>query len=145
MTPWFKSGLPTTPAVAGHPAGRPAFPSYPWTLPLAALIFLTMILLTFVCDRWPLRRLDSAGSGIAAIMTSFPPCAINRQTDGGAMEQTSPVPVMVALAVAIIGSIVLYNMDFVHHTVVRNEGILKISREALARAGANATPTPPNP
>ena len=61
------------------------------------------------------------------------------------MEQTSPVPVMVALAVAIIGSIVLYNMDFVHHTVVRNEGILKISREALARAGANATPTPPNP
>jgi hypothetical protein len=32
-------------------------------------------------------------------------------------------------------------MDFVHHTTVRNDGILKISREALARAGANATPT----
>src|SRR3984957_20686943 len=56
---------------AGHPVGRPAFPSYPWTLPLAALIFLTMILLTFVCDRWPLRRLGSAGSGIAAITLSW--------------------------------------------------------------------------
>jgi hypothetical protein len=63
--------LSTTPVVAGHPVGRPAFPSYPWTLPLAALIFLTMILLTFVCDRWPLRRLGSAGSGIAAIALSW--------------------------------------------------------------------------
>jgi hypothetical protein len=52
---------------------------------------------------------------------------------------------VVALVVAIIGSIVLYNMDFVHHTVVRNDGILKLSREALARAGANATPTPRDP
>ena len=57
------------------------------------------------------------------------------------MEHTSPIPVVVALLVAIIGSIVIYNMDFVHHTTVRNDGILKISREALARAGANATPT----
>jgi hypothetical protein len=32
-------------------------------------------------------------------------------------------------------------MDFVHHTAVRNDGILKVSREALARAGAIATPT----
>jgi hypothetical protein len=63
--------LSTTPAVAGPPSGRPAFPSYPWTLPLAALIFLTMILLTFVCDRWPLRRLGTAGSGIAAIAVSW--------------------------------------------------------------------------
>jgi hypothetical protein len=61
------------------------------------------------------------------------------------MEHTSPVPAVVALVVAIIGSIVLYNMDFVHHTVVRNDGILKLSREALARAGANATPTPRDP
>jgi hypothetical protein len=57
------------------------------------------------------------------------------------MEHTSPVPVAVALFVAIVGSIVIYNMDFVHHTAVRNDGILKISREALARAGAIATPT----
>jgi hypothetical protein len=63
--------LSTTSAVAGHSSGRPAFPSYPWTLPLAALIFLTMIMLTFVCDRWPLRRLGSAGSGIAAIAVSW--------------------------------------------------------------------------
>ena len=63
--------LSTTPAVAGPPAGRPAFPSYPWTLPLAGLIFLTMILLTFVCDRRPLRRLGTAGSGIAAITLSW--------------------------------------------------------------------------
>jgi hypothetical protein len=63
--------LSTTPVVAGHPVGRPAFPSYPWTLPLAALIFLTMILLTFVSDRWPLRRLGTAGSGIAAIALSW--------------------------------------------------------------------------
>ena len=61
------------------------------------------------------------------------------------MEHTSPVPVVVALVVAIIGSIVLYNMDFVHPTVVRNDGILTLSREALARAGANATPTPRDP
>ena len=57
------------------------------------------------------------------------------------MEHTSPIPVVVALLVAIVGSIVIYNMDFVHHTAVRNDGILKISREAPARAGANATPT----
>ena len=57
------------------------------------------------------------------------------------MEHTSPVPVAVALFVAIAGSIVIYNMDFVHHTAVRNDRILKISRDALARAGAIATPT----
>jgi len=61
------------------------------------------------------------------------------------MEHTSPVPAVVALVVAIIGSIVLYNMDFVHRTAVRNDGILKISREALARAGAVAIPTPRDP
>jgi hypothetical protein len=61
------------------------------------------------------------------------------------MEHTSLVPVVTALTVALVGSIVLYNMDFVHHTGVRNDGILKISREALARAGAIATPTPPDP
>jgi hypothetical protein len=60
----------------------------------------------------------------------------------GSMDRTSTVPVVVALIVAFVGSAVLYNMDFVHHTVVRNNGIRKISREALARAGAIATPTP---
>lgn len=63
--------LSATPAAAPHGPGRPAFPSYPWTLPLAGLIFLTMVLLTFVCDRQPLRRLGTAGSGAAAIIVSW--------------------------------------------------------------------------
>jgi hypothetical protein len=57
---------------------------------------------------------------------------------------TSPLPVMIALVVAIIGSVVLYRMDFVHAHSVRNDGINKITRAALARAGATATPTQPN-
>jgi hypothetical protein len=54
------------------------------------------------------------------------------------------VPVMIALIVAIAGSVVLYRMDFVRGHSVRNEGINKISREALVRAGAIATPTVPD-
>jgi hypothetical protein len=57
------------------------------------------------------------------------------------MDHIFPVPVVIALIVAVVGSIVLYNLDFVHHTAIRNDGIRKISREALARAGAIATPT----
>jgi hypothetical protein len=55
----------------------------------------------------------------------------------------SLIPVIVALTIAIVGSSVLFGMDF-SKTAVRNDGIRKISREALARAGAIATPTPPN-
>jgi hypothetical protein len=55
----------------------------------------------------------------------------------------SLIPVMMALIIAIVGSSVLLGMDF-SRTAVRNNGIRKISREALARAGAVATPTPPN-
>jgi hypothetical protein len=63
----FSHLLSTTPA--GHGPGRPAFPSYPWTLPLAGLIFLAMIILTFVCDRWPLSRLHPAlGGGVAIVI-----------------------------------------------------------------------------
>ena len=60
------------------------------------------------------------------------------------MEHTSPVPVSIALIVAIIGSIVLYRMDFIPNHAVRNDGINKISREALARVDAIATPTLPS-
>jgi hypothetical protein len=60
------------------------------------------------------------------------------------MEHISPVPVMIALIVAIVGSVVLYRMDFVRGHSVRNDGINKISREALVRAGAIATPTVPD-
>jgi hypothetical protein len=63
--------LSTTPAVAGPGHAPPPFPSFPWTLPLAALIFLAMIQLTFVCDRRPLRRLGTPGAGIAAIALSW--------------------------------------------------------------------------
>ena len=63
--------LDTTAAAPSHAPGRPAFPSYPWTLPLAGLIFLTMILLTFVCDRWPLRKLGDVASGFVAIAVSW--------------------------------------------------------------------------
>jgi hypothetical protein len=52
----------------------------------------------------------------------------------------SPVPL--ALIVAIIGSIVLFSMDF-GHVAVRDDGIQKISQEALTRAQATATPTLP--
>lgn len=54
----------------------------------------------------------------------------------------SPVPPIVALIVAVVGSIVLFSMDF-DHAVVRDDGIQKISREALTRAQATATPTLP--
>lgn len=63
--------LSSTPAVAGPGHAAPPFPSFPWTLPLAALIFLAMIQLTFVCDRRPLRRLGTPGAGIAAIALSW--------------------------------------------------------------------------
>ncbi len=52
------------------------------------------------------------------------------------------IPVTVALTVAIIGASVLFGMNF-SKTAVRNDGILKISRQALHRAGAVATPTAP--
>jgi hypothetical protein len=56
------------------------------------------------------------------------------------MQGSFPALVIVALIVAVVGSIILYHMDFVHHNPVRKDGILKTSREALTRAGAIATP-----
>jgi hypothetical protein len=55
---------------------------------------------------------------------------------------SSVVPVVTALIIAIVGTAVLLNMDFGPRNAVRNDGINKISRAALARAGATATPTP---
>jgi hypothetical protein len=54
----------------------------------------------------------------------------------------SSVPPIVALIVAIVGSIVLFSMDL-DHAAVPNDGIQKIGREALTRAQATATPTLP--
>jgi hypothetical protein len=59
------------------------------------------------------------------------------------MEHTSPLPVTIALLVAIFGLAVLYRMDFVYAHSVRNDGLNKITRAALAKAGAIATPTLP--
>ena len=55
---------------------------------------------------------------------------------------SSLVPVVVALIIAVVGTAVLLNMDFGPRNAVRNDGINKISRAALARAGATETPTP---
>jgi hypothetical protein len=57
---------------------------------------------------------------------------------------TSPVPIVVALIVAVIGAAFLFLMDFSPLGADRNDGINKISRAALTRAGATETPTQPN-
>jgi hypothetical protein len=63
-------------------------------------------------------------------------------TSEGEMQPSSSVlPVLVALIIAVVGTAVLLNMDFGPRNAVRNDGINKISRAALARAGATATPT----
>lgn len=54
---------------------------------------------------------------------------------------SSPLPVVLALIVGVVGMGVLMNIDFGRRNAVRNDGINKISRAALARAGATATPT----
>jgi hypothetical protein len=64
--------------------------------------------------------------------------------EGAVVANKHFIPVMVALAVAIIGSFVLFGMDFGHKTAIHDDGIMTISREALLRAGAIATPTAQN-
>lgn len=59
-------------------------------------------------------------------------------------ENRSLVPVTLALIVAVVGTAVLWNMDFGRKIAVRNDGMNKISRAALARAGATEMPTLPN-
>jgi hypothetical protein len=53
----------------------------------------------------------------------------------------SAVPVVIALIVAIVGTAILLNMDFGLRTAVRNDGLNKIGRAAVAKAKAVATPT----
>jgi hypothetical protein len=57
---------------------------------------------------------------------------------------SSPVPVVVAMIVAVIGMAILFGMDFGLRRTVRNEGINQITRSALARTGATEMPTQPN-
>ena len=60
---------------------------------------------------------------------------------------SSPLRMVTALIIAVVGALVLLNVDFLLNmdfgprNAVRNDGLSKISRAALARAGT-ATPTP---
>ncbi len=45
--------------------------TFPFTVPLAAFIFVTMLQLTFVCRQWPFGRLSPVAGGFAALATSW--------------------------------------------------------------------------
>ncbi|HXB76353.1 MAG TPA: hypothetical protein VNX23_02900 [Bradyrhizobium sp.] len=49
-------------------------------------------------------------------------------------------PVIIALIIAVVGTLVLLNMDLPRNAV-RNSGLDKQSRAAIAKAGAKVTPT----
>jgi hypothetical protein len=44
------------------------FPTFPFLIPLAAAIFVTMLQLTFVCDRWPFDRMKPVPAGLCAFV-----------------------------------------------------------------------------
>jgi hypothetical protein len=46
-------------------------PVFPITLPLAGAAFVAIMQLTFVCERWPFRRLGSTAGGLAALACSW--------------------------------------------------------------------------
>ncbi len=45
--------------------------TFPYTVPLAAFVFVTMLQLTFVCRQWPFQRLSPTASGFAALAASW--------------------------------------------------------------------------
>jgi hypothetical protein len=45
--------------------------AFPWTVPLSAAVFVSMLQLTFVCGRWPLARLRPVAGGFAALALSW--------------------------------------------------------------------------
>jgi hypothetical protein len=45
--------------------------TFPFTVPLAAFVFVTMLQLTFVCRQWPFDRLPAVAGGFAALATSW--------------------------------------------------------------------------
>jgi hypothetical protein len=45
--------------------------TFPWTVPLAAFVFVIMLQLTFVCRQWPFQRLSPVAGGFAALATSW--------------------------------------------------------------------------
>jgi hypothetical protein len=44
------------------------FPTFPFLIPLAATIFIAMLQLTFVCDRWPFERMKPIPAGLSALV-----------------------------------------------------------------------------
>jgi hypothetical protein len=47
------------------------FTTFPFTVPLGALVFLSMVQITFVCGRWPFDRLNPVFGGIAALALAW--------------------------------------------------------------------------
>ncbi|MFQ5517603.1 MAG: hypothetical protein ACE5E8_08510 [Acidimicrobiia bacterium] len=45
--------------------------TFPWTLPLAAVVFVVMLQLTFVSGKWPLQKLEPVTSGFAALALTW--------------------------------------------------------------------------
>lgn len=45
--------------------------AFPWTIPLSAAIFVTMLQLTFVCGRWPLAKAQPVAGGLGALVLSW--------------------------------------------------------------------------
>lgn len=44
------------------------FPTFPFLIPLAATIFVAMLQVTFVCDRWPFERMKPIPAGLSAFV-----------------------------------------------------------------------------
>jgi hypothetical protein len=53
---------------------------------------------------------------------------------------SNATPVIIAVILAVVGTLVLLNMDLPRNAV-RNGGLDKQSRSAIAKAGAKVTPT----
>jgi hypothetical protein len=45
--------------------------TFPFTIPIAATVFVTMLQLTFVSNKWPLHRVRTVSSGISAFVFSW--------------------------------------------------------------------------
>jgi hypothetical protein len=54
---------------------------------------------------------------------------------------STTTPAVIALIVAIVGTLILLKMDLDPRHAVRNGGLDNLSRAAIAKAGATATPT----
>ncbi len=45
--------------------------TFPFTVPIAATVFVTMLQLTFVSNKWPLHKMHTVSSGVAAFIFSW--------------------------------------------------------------------------